>query len=394
MSSRDGSLRLAFVVPRYGEDVVGGAEVFGRWFAERVATSGHAVDIVTTCARDHRTWENEYPPGSERVGEVTVHRFPTDKRNLARHAELEHALISGQSLMHEQEVEWLRNGVWSSEMDAFFEMHGGSYDLVFGMPYLHGITYSTYTRMREKFVLVPCLHDEPYAHTGVVSEMLAGSRGLMFHTEPEADVAHRLEEHLAPSAVVGLGFDKPVIGDGDGVRDRYGLHDPYVLYVGRREGGKNTPLLIDYFLRYKARRPGSIRLVLVGSGDDPPASHDVRAVDIDWRDRDAVMAGAMAFCHPSTNESLSVVLLQAWLAGTAVMVNGYCEVTKYHCERSNGGLWFLNYAEFEAILDRFVESPRMRGDLGANGREYVEREYSWPAVLDRFDKAVHQWLDM
>jgi glycosyltransferase involved in cell wall biosynthesis len=51
----------------------------------------------------------------------------------------------------------------------------------------------------------------------------------------------------------------------------------------------------------------------------------------------------------------------------------------------------MNYAEFEAILDRLVESPPLRSVLGANGRAYVEREYSWPAVLDRFDKAVHQW---
>lgn len=388
----EGSLRLAFVVPRFGDEVVGGAELFGRWFADRVAGGGHDVEVLTTCARDHRTWSNEYPAGTEQHGRLTVRRFPTDKRHLARFAELERAIISGDSLPREAEIEWLRNGVSSTAMEEFLSSDGARYDLVLAMPYLQGVTFFAFERMRERFVLVPCLHDEPYAHTGVVAEMLAGSKGLMFHTEPEAEVARRLVGDLAPSAVVGLGFDKPAAADADAVQRRYGLDDPYLLYVGRREGGKSTPLLFDYFMRYKARRPGNLRLVLVGSGDDPPPTHEIRTVDIDWRDRDAVMAGATAFCHPSTNESLSVVLLQSWLAGAPAMVNGFCEVTKYHCERSSGGLWFLNYAEFEAIVDRLVEAPRLREGLGSNGRSYVEREYGWPAVLDRFDKAMHLWM--
>jgi glycosyltransferase involved in cell wall biosynthesis len=383
--------RFAFVLPRFGEDVVGGAELFGRWLAERLAADGHAVDVITTCARDHSTWKNEYPPGSEQLGKLTVHRFPINERDAAAHATLERSIVNGTTLSRDEEIAWFRNGVSSSAMEEFIAANADRYDLVFGLPYLWGTTFFAYERVPDKFVLVPCLHDEPYARVGVVAEMLAGCKGLMFHTEPEADVAQRLAGQVAPWAVVGLGFDPPPAVDVDAVKSKYGLHDPYVLYVGRREGGKSTPLLIDYFQRYKARRTGNMRLVLVGSGDDPPDSPDIKVVDIDWSDRHAVMAGAIAFCHPSTNESLSVVLLQAWLAGTAAMVNGYCEVTKYHCERSNGGLWFLNYADFEAILDRYVEAPRLRQRLGESGREYVEREYSWPVVLQRFYQAVTEW---
>jgi hypothetical protein len=41
-------VRLLFVVQRYGPEVFGGAEVFSREFATRMAGRGHDVDVVTS----------------------------------------------------------------------------------------------------------------------------------------------------------------------------------------------------------------------------------------------------------------------------------------------------------------------------------------------------------
>ena len=60
-----GKGRIAFVPPRYGDDVVGGAETVLRQAAERLAARGWEVEILTTCVRDHYTWANAYPPGTE-----------------------------------------------------------------------------------------------------------------------------------------------------------------------------------------------------------------------------------------------------------------------------------------------------------------------------------------
>ena len=82
-------LRLALVVPRFGESVAGGAELHGRWLAERLAARGHSVDIFTTCALDWRTWRNELEPGVEQWGALTVNRFPINDRDLGIHGELD-----------------------------------------------------------------------------------------------------------------------------------------------------------------------------------------------------------------------------------------------------------------------------------------------------------------
>ena len=53
-------MKLAFIVQRYGTEILGGAEYLCRLIAER-QSSHHQVDVLTTCARDYITWKNEYP---------------------------------------------------------------------------------------------------------------------------------------------------------------------------------------------------------------------------------------------------------------------------------------------------------------------------------------------
>ena len=67
-------VKFAFVTPRYGADISSGAEHACRLIAEHVSER-HDVDVLTTCARDHRTWKNEYSEGSDRVRGVLVRRF-------------------------------------------------------------------------------------------------------------------------------------------------------------------------------------------------------------------------------------------------------------------------------------------------------------------------------
>ena len=51
-------MKIAFVVQRYGTEILGGSEYHCRLIAERVAQH-HQVEVLTTCAREYTTWQNE-----------------------------------------------------------------------------------------------------------------------------------------------------------------------------------------------------------------------------------------------------------------------------------------------------------------------------------------------
>ncbi len=69
-------MKIAFVTPRYGPEVMGGAESAARQLAEHLVAAGFEVEVYSTCALDHITWEDVLDPGDSTLNGVRVHRFP------------------------------------------------------------------------------------------------------------------------------------------------------------------------------------------------------------------------------------------------------------------------------------------------------------------------------
>ena len=198
-------------------------------------------------------------------------------------------------------------------------------------PYLFGLIYFASRIHPEKTLLVPCLHDEPFAYLGVMKKMFEAVRGFMFNTEPEHELARRLFGICRPRSVrvVGMGID-PFEADPNAFAARHGLTPPYVIYSGRREDGKGTPLLCDYMQAFRERTGQDIKLVFTGSGpiEAPPEllPHILDLGFVGEQEKHEAMAGALAFVHPSTFESLGIVLLESLLAGTPALVHARSEV--------------------------------------------------------------------
>ncbi|HSE96490.1 MAG TPA: glycosyl transferase family 1, partial [Methylomirabilota bacterium] len=232
-SPRRGAMRVAFVVPRYGPDVVGGAETLVRGLAGHLAAEGTPVEVLTTCARDHLTWRNALPAGTAVEDGVTVHRFPVQPRNEWRFGWLQQRILRGGRLSMAEQLRWAEESVQSPGLFAHLVGHRTAYDAVCFAPYLFGTTVRGAPLVPERAVLIPCLHDEPFAYLDVVRAVFASCRGFIFNAEPEAALAEKLYGIAdRPAGVVGLGFDAPPPTDPVAFRRRHGLDGPILLYLG------------------------------------------------------------------------------------------------------------------------------------------------------------------
>ena len=69
---------ITFVTPRYGADVVGGAELGARALATRLSADGLDIAVLTSRARSFDTWADDYPEGTTIEEGVSVSRFSVD----------------------------------------------------------------------------------------------------------------------------------------------------------------------------------------------------------------------------------------------------------------------------------------------------------------------------
>ena len=371
---------------------MGGAEDLARRTAEELAARGCRVSALATRALDHHTWKNHYPAGVTRLNGVEVERFDAETRlGEAAMGRIGQSIMRGEALSAEDQRTWLSGVVSSAGLLEHISASGSRYTHLIFLPYLFGTTFLGSAVKPEISYIIPCLHDEPFAHLPLVSGMLREVRGLIFNSEGERRLASRLLGIDDPGPVVGMGF-RPLTGDPAAFRDRTPSRGDFLLYAGRREEGKNTPLLIDYFRRFASERPGRATLVLMGVGEvfvPPDASQLViDAGRVSEQHKWDGYAAASAFCQPSVNESLSIVLLESWLAGTPALVNRACEVTSEHVAASGGGLAFGDYDEFAEALGMILDDEGLAREMGSAGRAYVETEYNWDSVIARLFDAL------
>ncbi|MQA30852.1 MAG: glycosyltransferase [Luteitalea sp.] len=380
-------MRLACVVHRYGADIAGGSEAHCRLIAEHLAVD-HDVTVLTTCARDHVTWQNAYPPGESRVNGIRVVRFRVARpRSLHRFAEISEVAFGGRASAAEQERWFRENGPDAPELLDHLSARGGDYDRVLFWAFRYSGSFFGLPLVADRAVLVPTAEEDPLIKLDVLGPYFALPAGFLFLTpEEQALVARRASGPLAPASVIGSGLD-PAAAASAAPLDRLGIRRPFVLYLGRIDPNKGCDILFRYFERYHAERASPLDLVMAGPANMPLLEHPhVKQLGfVDSVTREALLARASLLMVPSRYESLSLVLLEAWNHGLAALVNARCLVLKGQAQRANGALYYQDYDEFARALDYLLEQPEIAEELGRQGLAYVDREYRWPRVMQKIN---------
>ena len=420
-------MKVAFIVQRYGTEILGGSEYHCRLIAERLAPR-HAVEVLTTCAADYITWANEYPEGTDRIRGVTVRRFANAQtRDINAFNRYSEWIFNNQHTRND-EMEWLRQqGPWCPALIEYLERHHQQYDVLIFFTYLYAPTVLGLRVAPDKSILVPTAHDEPAIRLEIYKELFSAPAGIAYNTEVErrflttnfsiraieeetvgcgVDLpqAHPYPRDTAAAAETDQGEDaadeasaaadeasptfRPHLAHrGSVFRRRHRIHGPFLLYGGRIDPGKGCEELIEYFSSY-VQDGGDASLVLMGIKLMPlPEEPFLRfAGRLSDAERLLALEAATVVVVPSPYESLSLLALESFAVGTPVLANARSEVLVDHCRKSNAGLYYADRDEFGECLRLLIGDPRLRAALGRNGRDYIRRNYRWDVIMSKYDK--------
>lgn len=408
-------MKIAFVVQRYGTEILGGSEYHCRLIAERLAER-HQVEVLTSCAREYTTWQNEYPEGADRVRGVTVRRFPTtETRDLAQFNQYSDWIFNSSHTRHDEQ-EWLkRQGPWVPGLIDYLERHHAQFDVLIFFTYLYAPTVMGIRVAPHKSLLVPTAHDEPAIRLGIYKDVFSSAAGIVWNTEVERQfISSQFHLRTIVEDVVGCGVDLPegeaisdederenvapssrealaphLEGPANAFRRRHRIYNPFVLYGGRIDPGKGCEELLEYFQAYLADG-GDTSLVLMGTKLMPlPEDPHVRFAGLlPDAERLHALEAASVVIVPSPYESLSLLALEAFAVGTPVLANARSEVLVAHCRQSNAGLYYADRYEFAEALKLLLHDPALRAAMGRNGKAYVNRNYRWSAILTKYERLI------
>ena len=380
-------LKISFVVPRYGTEVVGGAESAARAFAENLVKLGVETKVLTTTAIDIDTWAHHYREGQTTLNGVEVYRFRPDSGRSAAFPEFSNkVLFLPRSTSLDDCKKWieLQGPVSEALLEAIATDRS---DFLVFYPYLyHPIVYGL-PRVKDRAILHPAAHPEPPIYLPIFKEVFESARAIILQSQAERDVVNKTFKVGATRQLeLGLG----VAGPPNDIKQRlskYKSEDPpYILCLGRVDDHKGTTMLSDFFTQYKERNPSNLKLVMAGPIVVKPPSHeDVEILGVvsdeqKWE----LIAGAQSLISPSYFEAFSIVLFEAWALNTPVIVNQRCGPTFEHVSRSGGGLAFYDYPTFEVVLNRISNDLELRKRLGELGNKYYLANFTWERVIKRY----------
>jgi glycosyltransferase involved in cell wall biosynthesis len=381
-------VKLGFVVQRYGTEVVGGAELHCRFVAERLAAR-HEVSVLTTTATDYLSWENVLPEGRQEVNGIPVWRFPvTRPRRADRFDDIANKVCFFDHT-DEDERRWMEeHGPVCPGLVDHLRAHEREFDALVFFSYRYWTTYHGLLVAPRKSLLVPTAEHDRVLYLRLFAPFFRLPAALVFNTAEERELIERVTGNVGlPGEVVGTGLNRPAVVPVDEVGSRLDLLGDYLVYVGRIEPEKGCAVMIDHFLRYQRETRANLTLALLGRSTMEIAENvHLQLLGVATEaEKLAAIAKARALVMPSRHESLSMVVLESWMMGRPVLVNGDCEVLRGQVLRANGGLYYRRYEEFAAAVDTLRAEPALADALGRQGQAYFEANYSWDVVLAKYE---------
>lgn len=389
-------MKIAFIVQRYGIEVVGGSESLCRQVAEHLVKY-HTIEVLTTCARNYHSWKNEYSEGVEEINKVIIRRFKVEKEfDLKKFCKCSKRVFN-KSHTERDECKWIEEqGPYVPRLLEFIKLHNKEYDLFVFFTYRYYPSFFGLPLVSEKSILVPTAEDEPTLNLNVNKAFFHLPKAFIYVTKEEKQlITRQFNNQDIPNIIIGIGLTIPQNIEQNRFSNRYHSFPDYILYIGRIDSNKGCYQLFDYYQHLVEDYPSVPDLILAGSESIPIPKHKkIHYIGfVSESEKVSLLANTDVLVMPSPFESLSLVTLEAMASGVSILVNGDCKVLRGHCIRSNGGLWYQNYEEFKECLIYLLTNTDARKKMGLLGIRYAQENYSWESVEKKYLHILEKFWD-
>jgi len=191
--------------------------------------------------------------------------------------------------------------------------------------------------------------------------------------------------------------------DVDNFRRKFGLNDsPFVLFIGRLNTIKGPDLLLDAFKTINEAF-NEYHLVFAGPdggmlGELQERSEEMQITDrvhftgyLGGEEKSSAYRAASLLAIPSRQEAMSIVVLEAGIMGTPVLLTDQCGFDEV--ERVGGGK--VVNATVEGLQNGLLEilkNPDKLTIMGRNLKDYVANNYTWERIINKYINLYNQIL--
>jgi glycosyltransferase involved in cell wall biosynthesis len=191
--------------------------------------------------------------------------------------------------------------------------------------------------------------------------------------------------------------------DVDNFRRKFGLNDnPFILFVGRLNPIKGPDLLLhafkkisevfnDYQLVYAGPDGGMLSELQEKSKETKIANRVHFTGYIGGEEKSSAYRAASLLAIPSRQEAMSIVVLEAGIMGTPVLLTDQCGFDEV--ERIGGGK--VVSASVEGLQNGLIgmlKDPDNLKSIGTNLKRHVIDNYTWEKIINKYIDLYSQVL--
>jgi len=279
----------------------------------------------------------------------------------------------------------------AGEEAVFFAMW---FKLLYRLPYIYDMDSSIAQQLVEK---KPWLKPLAWLFNWCETRAIRGAEAVASVCNALADLADEAgAEHVAPMHDISMLKDSTIESSGS-LRRRLGIDGPIIMYVGNLEPYQGIDLLLEAF-SIAVRSGCHATLVLAGGTREHIADYTARAEALGAAERvhfigrwpaeklDELLAESDILASPRTegiNTPMKVfpyMHMGKPLLATDLMTHNQILTPEVAM------LAPPNSKQFAEAMLELAENPELRKKLGEAGREFVERNHTYPAHQERVDQ--------